>query len=120
MACYLGALGMRSWACGSRGCVGGRRSVLEMATIAPAKRDPRACELCGVCAIIVIMNALLGMGGAASVQMHVLLGALTASRVLHPFGMHARPMTLQFIVGRIVDCRPLGHNPLAACRSSSW
>ncbi len=41
--------------------------------------------------IIVIMNALLEMGGAASVQMHVLLGTLTVSRVLHPFGIHANP-----------------------------
>ena len=52
--------------------------------------------------IIVLMNALLEMGGAASVQMHVLLGTLTVSRILHPFGMHAKPMTPQFIVGRIV------------------
>jgi len=52
--------------------------------------------------IIVLMNALLEMGGAASVQMHVVLGTLTVSRVLHPFGMHAKPMTPQFIVGRIV------------------
>ena len=52
--------------------------------------------------IIVIMNALLEMGGAASVQMHILLGTLTVSRVLHPFGMHAKPMTSQFVVGRIV------------------
>ena len=52
--------------------------------------------------IIVIMNALLEIGGAASAQMHVLLGTLTVSRILHPFGMHAKPMTPQFIVGRIV------------------
>jgi uncharacterized membrane protein YecN with MAPEG domain len=52
--------------------------------------------------IIVIMNALLEMGGASPAQMHVLLGTLTLSRVLHPFGMHAKPMTPQFIVGRIV------------------
>lgn len=52
--------------------------------------------------IIVLINALLEMGGAASVQMHVLLGTLTVSRILHPFGMHAKPMTPQFIVGRIV------------------
>jgi uncharacterized membrane protein YecN with MAPEG domain len=52
--------------------------------------------------IIVIMNALLEMGGASPAQMHVLLGTLTVSRVLHPFGMHAKPMTPQFIVGRIV------------------
>ena len=52
--------------------------------------------------IIVIMNAFLEMGGAPSAQMHVLLGTLTLSRVLHPFGMHAKPMTPQFIVGRIV------------------
>ena len=52
--------------------------------------------------IIVIMNALLEMGGAASAQMHVLLGTLTVSRILHPFGMHAKPMTPQFIVGRII------------------
>jgi uncharacterized protein len=48
------------------------------------------------------MNALLEMGGASPAQMHVLLGTLTVSRVLHPFGMHAKPMTPQFIVGRIV------------------
>ena len=48
------------------------------------------------------MNAFLEMGGASSAQMHVLLGTLTLSRVLHPFGMHAKPMTPQFIVGRIV------------------
>jgi uncharacterized membrane protein YecN with MAPEG domain len=52
--------------------------------------------------IIVIMNALLEMGGGGSVQMHVLLGTLMVSRILHPFGMHAKPMTPQFIVGRIV------------------
>ena len=52
--------------------------------------------------IIVIMNGLLEMGGAAPVQMHVLLATLTLARVLHPFGMHAKPMTPQFIVGRIV------------------
>lgn len=52
--------------------------------------------------IIVIMNALLEMGGAPPAQMHVLLGTLTVSRVLHPFGMHAKPMTRQFIIGRIV------------------
>jgi uncharacterized membrane protein YecN with MAPEG domain len=52
--------------------------------------------------IIVIMNAFLEMGGASSAQMHMLLGTLTVSRVLHPFGMHAKPMTPQFIVGRIV------------------
>ena len=52
--------------------------------------------------IIVLMNALLEMGGASAVQMHVLLGTLTVSRILHPFGMHAKPMTPQFIVGRIV------------------
>ena len=52
--------------------------------------------------IIVLINAMLEMGGAASVQMHVLLGTLTVSRILHPFGMHAKPMTPQFIVGRIV------------------
>src|SRR5262245_28614203 len=52
--------------------------------------------------IIVIMNALLEMGGAASAQMHFMLGTLTVSRILHPFGMHAKPMTPPFIVGRIV------------------
>jgi uncharacterized protein len=52
--------------------------------------------------IIVIMNALLEFAGAPSAQMHVLLGTLTVSRLLHPLGMHAKPMTPQFIVGRIV------------------
>ena len=52
--------------------------------------------------IIVIMNALLEIGGTPSAQMHVLLGTLTVSRLLHPLGMHAKPMTPQFIVGRVV------------------
>jgi uncharacterized membrane protein YecN with MAPEG domain len=52
--------------------------------------------------IIVLMNALLEMGGASPLQMHLLLGTLAVSRILHPFGMHAKPMIPQFIVGRIV------------------
>src|SRR5262245_7569050 len=48
--------------------------------------------------IIVIMNSFLEIGGAPAVRMHALLGTLTVLRVLHPFGMYARPLTLQFIV----------------------
>src|SRR5215510_16607461 len=42
--------------------------------------------------IIVFINALLEMGGASPLQMHLLLGTLTVSRILHPFGMQAKPM----------------------------
>ena len=52
--------------------------------------------------IIVVMNALLEMGGAPAAQMRALLGTLTISRILHPFGMHAKPLTPQFIIGRMV------------------
>ena len=41
------------------------------------------------------------MSGAASLRIHLLMGALLISRMLHPLGMYARPPTLQFQLGRI-------------------
>jgi len=104
-ACYLGVLGLLYAFLGLRvarmrrgekiGFGDGDNRYLRSATRAHANFGAYV-------PIVVIMNALLEMGGAATVQMHVLLGTLTLARVLHPFGMHAKPMTPQFIVGRIV------------------
>ena len=34
-------------------------------------------------------------------QIHVLMGTLLIARLLHPFGMYAKPKTLQFSIGRV-------------------
>jgi uncharacterized membrane protein YecN with MAPEG domain len=52
--------------------------------------------------IIVLMTAALELFGTAPGRLHMLLGALVASRVLHPFGLHAKPGTSQFFVGRVL------------------
>jgi uncharacterized membrane protein YecN with MAPEG domain len=51
--------------------------------------------------IIALMIALLEMGGMPASRLHVLLGALLLSRLLHPLGMSAQPRTLRFLVFRI-------------------
>jgi uncharacterized membrane protein YecN with MAPEG domain len=51
--------------------------------------------------IITLMVALLEMSGAAPLRIHLLMGALLLSRLLHPLGMYAAPNTLQFRVGRV-------------------
>jgi uncharacterized protein len=51
--------------------------------------------------IITLMVAMLEMAGASALRVHLLMGALLVSRLLHPIGMYAKPNTLQFRVGRV-------------------
>ncbi|MBX9646652.1 MAG: MAPEG family protein [Xanthobacteraceae bacterium] len=51
--------------------------------------------------IITLMVAMLEMSGLPAMRVHVLMGALLVSRLLHPLGMYAAPNTLQFRVGRV-------------------
>jgi uncharacterized protein len=51
--------------------------------------------------IIALMVAMLEISGMATWRVHLLMGALLISRLLHPFGMYARPGTLAFRVGRV-------------------
>jgi uncharacterized membrane protein YecN with MAPEG domain len=51
--------------------------------------------------IITLMVAFLEMSGASALRIHLLMGALLVSRLLHPLGMYARSNTLQFRIGRI-------------------
>ena len=51
--------------------------------------------------IIALMVALLEMSGAAPLRIHLLMGALLLSRLLHPLGMYAAPGSLQFTIGRV-------------------
>jgi uncharacterized membrane protein YecN with MAPEG domain len=41
------------------------------------------------------------MSGLAAVWVHLLMGALLVSRLLHPLGMYAAPNTMQFRFGRV-------------------
>ncbi len=47
------------------------------------------------------MIAFLEMSGLPATRVHLLMGALVVSRLLHPLGMYAAPNTLQFRVGRV-------------------
>ena len=51
--------------------------------------------------IITLLVALLEMSGAPASRVHLLMGALLLSRLLHPMGMAARPGTWQFNAGRV-------------------
>ena len=51
--------------------------------------------------IITLMAAMLEMSGLAAMWIHLLMGALLLSRLLHPLGMYAAPNTLQFSIGRV-------------------
>jgi uncharacterized membrane protein YecN with MAPEG domain len=51
--------------------------------------------------ITALMVAMLEMAGAASLRIHLLMGMLLVSRLLHPLGMYAKPPAVQFTVGRI-------------------
>lgn len=51
--------------------------------------------------IITLMVAMLEMSGLPATRVHVLMGALVVSRLLHPLGMYAAPNTLQFRIGRV-------------------
>ena len=46
------------------------------------------------------MVALLEMSGTSALRVHVLMGTLLVSRLLHPLGMYAKPNTLPFWIGR--------------------
>jgi uncharacterized protein len=51
--------------------------------------------------IIVLMIGALELLGTPAVQLHMLLGALLVSRIIHPFGLRVKPGTMQFLVGRV-------------------
>ncbi len=51
--------------------------------------------------VIVLMIALLEMTGLAPAKVHLLLGLLLASRLLHPVGIYAKPGSLKFTIGRV-------------------
>jgi uncharacterized membrane protein YecN with MAPEG domain len=48
-----------------------------------------------------LMMALVEMSGLGAMWVHLLMGALLLSRLLHPLGMYAAPNTLQVRVGRM-------------------
>jgi uncharacterized protein len=51
--------------------------------------------------IITLLVALLEMSGMPPTRVHLLMGGLLLSRLLHPMGMAARPGTWQFNAGRV-------------------
>ena len=51
--------------------------------------------------IITLMVALLEISGASPLRIHLLMGALVLSRLLHPLGMYATPGSLKFTIGRV-------------------
>jgi uncharacterized membrane protein YecN with MAPEG domain len=51
--------------------------------------------------IIVLMVAALELLGTPAIQLHMLLGTLLVSRIIHPFGLQVKPGTIQFLVGRV-------------------
>ena len=51
--------------------------------------------------LITLMVASMEMSEALPVRIHLLMGALVASRLLHPLGMYAAPNTLAFRIGRV-------------------
>ena len=51
--------------------------------------------------IIALMMAMLEMSGLAAIWIHLFMGSLLVSRLLHPLGMYAAPKTLQFRIGRV-------------------
>ena len=50
--------------------------------------------------IIALMVAMLEMSGAAPSRVHLLMAGLLLSRLMHPLGMRAAPLTLQFRIFR--------------------
>jgi hypothetical protein len=51
--------------------------------------------------VITLMVAMLEMSGIAASRVHLLMGALLVSRLAHPAGMYARPMSPPFRIFRI-------------------
>lgn|SRR3954447_20011207 len=50
--------------------------------------------------IIALMVALLEISGASPSRIHLLMGTLVLSRLLHPLGMYATPGSLKFTICR--------------------
>ncbi|WP_050631853.1 MAPEG family protein [Bradyrhizobium viridifuturi] len=50
--------------------------------------------------IITLMVAFLEMAGAPPARVHILMGALLLSQLIHPLGMYAAPGSLRFSIGR--------------------
>ncbi|MCP3477276.1 MAPEG family protein [Bradyrhizobium sp. CCGUVB1N3] len=51
--------------------------------------------------IITLMVAMIEMSGASALRVHLLMGALLLSRLIHPFGLSAAPNSLRFQIGRV-------------------
>jgi len=51
--------------------------------------------------IITLLVALLEMSGMPPTRVHLLMGGLLLTRLLHPMGMAARPGSFQFNAGRV-------------------
>jgi len=51
--------------------------------------------------IVTLMVSFLEMSGASALRIHLLMGGLVVSRLLHPLGMYAASNTLAFRVGRV-------------------
>jgi uncharacterized protein len=51
--------------------------------------------------LIALMASMLEMSGASALRIHTLMAALLVARLLHPFGMYARPLTWQFYIFRV-------------------
>src|SRR6202011_6095835 len=51
--------------------------------------------------ITALMVAMLEASGLTAIAVHGCMGALLVARMLHPFGMHAKPGTLPFSIGRV-------------------
>lgn len=51
--------------------------------------------------IIALMVAMLEMSGLPETSIHGLMATLLIARLLHPFGMHAKPGSLAFRLGRV-------------------
>jgi uncharacterized protein len=51
--------------------------------------------------IIALMVATLEIADLPTIRVHTLMGALLIARLLHPFGMYAKPATAQFQIARV-------------------
>jgi uncharacterized membrane protein YecN with MAPEG domain len=51
--------------------------------------------------IITLMVAMIEMTGASALRIHLLMGALVLSRLMHPLGMYAAPGSPRFQIGRV-------------------
>jgi uncharacterized protein len=51
--------------------------------------------------VITLMVAFLEMSGMPAWRVHLLMGTLLLSRLIHPLGMHAPTASLQFRLGRV-------------------